>query len=495
MWSGAVSPFSAKVNAKLTQASSSVRLVVDETPNFSSPYFSSFYSVDSTTNFMVAMEITGLTPFTVYYYAVESDGIMDTSSADIGSFKTFASGSFSYSFVLGSCALDSDHKVYSVMDSLGPLFYLNMGDLHYANPNSATDINVHRLPYETEVLSKPAVSNFLKHTPIAYIWDDHDFSGNSADSSALGKENARIAYHEYVPHYPLGLGTGPNFPINQSFTIGRIHFILTDLRSERSTSSIMSDTQMTWLENQCLFAKNNGLMIAWVSTATWNNTTEVADNWYLYSSERLQLSDFLNSNGIENLFILSGDAHMIAIDDGTNANFSTSTTPYLYPIFQASALNQNGSYKGGIFNQGGYFMNPLYTYGQFGKVDVTDNGGDSICIEFSGYRVDSSGNSIQLLNNYSFCRFLPLQSINENVSIGDFSISPNPSSSLKLTLSNCPDPKCLRVYSLTGELVFMKKMSGIEKEISAELPALESSQYIVEIETSRGNIRKSWLKK
>ncbi len=42
----------------------------------------------------------------------------------------------------------------------------------------------------------------------------------------------RQAYREVVPHYPLvHAGDGP---INQAFTIGRVRFVLTDNRSERS---------------------------------------------------------------------------------------------------------------------------------------------------------------------------------------------------------------------------------------------------------------------
>lgn len=493
IWSGAVTANSIKVNAKLTTSSSTIRLVVDEEADFSSPHFSSYYSVDSTTNFMVSMDINGLIELTLYYYCVESGGIMDTSANDIGEFRTISNTSFSYKFAVGSCALDSDHKVYEVMDSLNPDFYLITGDLHYANPNSATDINVHRLPYETEVLSKPKAAQFFKSLPIAYIWDDHDFSGNDVDSNAAGKFNARIAYHEYVPHYPLGLGTGANYPIAQAFTIGRVRFIMTDLRSMRSPSSMLGNDQTSWFENECLNAKNNNQIIAWVSTVSWNGTG--TDNWGAYTMERFQISDFLNFSGIENLFILSGDAHMLAIDDGTNANFSSSITPFQYPIFQAAALNQNGSYKGGTFNQGGYFPNPLYTYGQFGIVNVTDNGGDSICIAFTGYRVDSLGTTIQILNNYNFCRLLPTASIDEQITNENFIICPNPSNRLVIRFEKKKNVKFIRIYSLQGQLLFEESKSIITNELNSfNLDYLPQSQYIIEVETENQIYKKYWIK-
>ena len=186
IWSGALTYNSIKVNAKMTDSSSTIRLVVSTDSLFSIPLYSSFYHVDSTTNYMVSMDKNGLSPLTKYYYCVESGGIMDSSSDDIGSFTTVVNGPFSYSFVLGSCALSSDHKVFGVMKNMSPFFYINTGDLHYDNPNSDIDLNIHRLPYEVSVLSKPSVAALFKKVPFVYMWDDHDFSGNNSDSSAIG---------------------------------------------------------------------------------------------------------------------------------------------------------------------------------------------------------------------------------------------------------------------------------------------------------------------
>ena len=47
-------------------------------------------------------------------------------------------------------------------------------------------------------------------------------------------------------------------------------------------------------------------------------------------------------------------------------------------------------------------MNPDNNVGQFGKINVNDTGGDSICIAFEGYRVDSSGSGLTILNSWVF---------------------------------------------------------------------------------------------
>ena len=129
-----------------------------------------------------------------------------------------------------------------------------------------------------------------------------------------------------------------------------------------------------------------------------------ADNWGGYTAERTELANFFRDNNIRNMFIMSGDAHMVAIDNGTHHDFSTgSNNPYDYPVFQAAGLSQSGSTKGGTYSEGGTFPNPTSTTGQYGLVEVTDNGTNQVCINFTAYRVTSVGVESQL-TAYNFCR-------------------------------------------------------------------------------------------
>jgi alkaline phosphatase D len=350
------------------------------------------------------MTIRGLLPNTTYYYAVQSGGVTDNSAGDVGRFRTPAAGAFSFRFTVGSCAVSSNHQVYTLMKNKSPLLYLNTGDFHYANPNSGTDLNVHRRPYEQNMLSQPPSRDFFLRTPLAYAWDDHDYSGNNSNGASAGKTNARRAYQEYVPHYPLAAGSG-DVPIYQAFTIGRVRFILSDLRSERTSTAIMSTTQKTWFKKQCLYARDNRLIIAWVTAVSFGGNH--IDNWGGYRAERTELSNFFRDNNIRNLFILSGDAHMVAIDNGSNHDFSTgSNNPHNYPVFQAGALSNGGSTKGGTYSEGGTFPNPNSSTGQYGVVEVTDGGGSTITVKFTGYRTAGNTASESVLTSYTFSRTL-----------------------------------------------------------------------------------------
>jgi hypothetical protein len=403
-WVGALQPTSVELVAKLASASTNCRAVVSTSAKLTSPVYSRRTEVTATRNYMAKMKITGLLPNTLYYYAIESNGTIDKSSNDVGTFTTPVDGAFSYRFVVASCAVTSDHQVYTAMKNKSPLFYLSSGDLHYGNPNSAEDVNVHRSPYEQRILAREPARYFFNNIPFAYMWDDHDYSGDGSNYSSAGRVNARKAYQEMIPHYPLVAGSG-DVGIFQAFTIGRVRFILSDLRSERSAQNIMSDAQKVWFKSECLQARDNKQIIAWVSGVSFGGTS--SDNWGGYKAERTELSNFFRDNKIRNMFILSGDAHMVAIDNGSNHDFSTGTNnPSNYPVFQAAALNNKGSTKGGTYSEGGTFPNPDATVGQYGVVDVFDDGGPNVNIKFTAYR--TKGNSVEesILTSYTFMRWL-----------------------------------------------------------------------------------------
>ena len=61
------------------------------------------------------------------------------------------------------------------------------------------------------------------------------------------------------------------------------------------------------------------------------------------SQERSELVNFFEEHGLSSkLVMLSGDAHMVAADNGT-------ATPGRFPVFHASALDQRPSLKGGPY--------------------------------------------------------------------------------------------------------------------------------------------------
>lgn len=400
VWSGALTAHGVSVHARLASPCDSVRLIVDDAPDWSSPLVSAYSAVDSSTGLWVSLASPVLAAATSHRYAIELDGQPDTAAAHTGRFTTPPEGPCSFSFVAGSCNGISDHPVWQAMRALDPLFVLELGDLHYADPVSDDPVE-HRVAYEQQVLAHPAAAAFLRDVPLVHVWDDHDFCGNGSDSLAPGRAAARRAYRECVPHHPLAR-TAIDEAIDHAFTIGRVRFIVSDLRSTKGDSAMMGIAQQSWLRNELILARDNHLVAAWISPLSWSSTGW-PENWGSCPEERQDLSDFMRDHAIRDLFILSGDAHMLAIDDGTHADFSSGTnSPYRYPILQAAAISRSGSYKGGAFSHG-HFPNPDAAHGQFGRVRVDDDG-DQIRITFEGWRTDSMSANASLIVSYTFCR-------------------------------------------------------------------------------------------
>lgn len=394
MWSGAVTPHSATVKAKVLLDSALVRLIVSDQPDLSSPFFSQPDTSDEGIhNRVVTLNVGELASNTQYYYSVEVNGEIDSMSQ--GKFRTFPEDTGSFTFAFASCATTgSNHPVFQTIRSYDPLFFFHTGDFHYQNI-AVNDRGEYRQAYET-VLASPGQSALYRDVPIEYIWDDHDYGPNNSDSTAPGRLAARLTYQEYVPHYDLSAGEG-DVPIYHAFTVGRVRFIVCDSRSARSpwtspdnaSKTMLGAQQKAWFKHELRRAKVNYPLIVWVNSLPWIGVTG-DDGWYVYTHERKELANFIADNQITNLCMISGDAHMLAIDDGTNSDYSDSGGA-AFPVMHAAALDRSGSVKGGPYSHGAYPGG-----GQFGLMTVIDTE-DSIKVHWAGMNYLD-----QVIVSYSF---------------------------------------------------------------------------------------------
>ena len=373
VWSGAVNTTSARVNGKVSTDSALIRLAYTDQSDFSSLSFSAIdTAITAKNNRVVSLFATGLTPNIQYYYALEVNGVVDLSVT--GRFRTFPAGVASFTFALGSCAwTGSNASTFQTIKQIDPLFFFHLGDFDYDNI-AVNDRNVFRQTFES-VLASPAQSQLYRNVPIAYMWDDHDFGPNNSDSTAPGRVAARLTYQEYVPHYPLEAGSG-DVAIYQRFDVGRVRFLVCDSRSARSPwtatdnvqKTMLGQSQKDWFKDQLLRARDSVALIVWVNTLPWIVTTG-DDGWYLYTNERRELADFIRDNQIHNLCQISGDAHMVAIDDGSNSDYATTGGGACFPVFHAAPLDRTPSPKGGPYSHGAFPGT-----NQFGLFTVVDSG-------------------------------------------------------------------------------------------------------------------------
>jgi membrane-associated phospholipid phosphatase len=344
---------------------------------------------------LARFELDGLEPGVRYAYGVDdTDDVAEDlaeGSADAGTdggwdqdrtavFRTFEDGPQDLVVALGSCArVGANGAVYDVIVDRDPDLFLALGDLHYANLDS-TDPSDHIAMYG-RTAGQPGQAALYSSVPTAYVWDDHDYGPNDSDASSPTRPAVGEAYRRAIPNY--GVDPDPEAPIAQAFTIGRVRFVVTDGRSQRTEDTMLGPDQVDWLIEELVASSASHGLVVWMNASPWvGPATAGADSWAGYDDERAAISQALADAGVDNLVMVSGDAHMVAIDDGTNTAYHDGPEPG-FPLLHAAALDRPGSIKGGPYSEGA-----VAGSGQFGVMEILDDGGPTIEVRLSGQRWD-----------------------------------------------------------------------------------------------------------
>lgn len=317
----------------------------------------------------VHFSVRGLEPDTGYGVELLQRGERPGDEVEEAVFQTFPESGADLTIAVASCTrTGSNGAVFDTIAALDPMLFIQAGDFHYANIGD-DDPEEFREVLDVN-LSQAGPSNLFRSVPVAYVWDDHDYGANNADSTSPSRPAALSVYRQYVPSY---VATGPADPIYQAFDVGDVRVILTDVRSARSPSAQVDDADKTmlgaaqkaWLKEELLAARDSHALTIWVNPVGWiGDATPGGDAWDGYSTERRELANFIVDHGIERLVMLSGDAHMVAIDDGTNTGYADGGGPS-FPVLHAGALDRPGHVKGGPYSEGA-----VPGGGQFGLVEI-----------------------------------------------------------------------------------------------------------------------------
>jgi phosphodiesterase/alkaline phosphatase D-like protein len=392
VWTGGVTTTSAIVKARLRPGVEGAYLLIGEKPDLSDAK-----RVEPEgpvpAHRIATFRPDGLTPDRPYVYAVATTSARDPRPA---SFRTFPEGPASFSFAFGSCAsTGSRNIIFETIRQKVPLFFLHMGDFHYRNIRRNEPERFHAA--FDAVLASPLQAALYRSTSVVYMWDDHDYGPDDSDRTSPARAAAQTVYRAVVPHFPLELGDSETGRINQAFTVGRVRVIVTDTRSERApkfdpdsdAKTMLGADQLAWLERELATAAKANPLVIWVSTVPWitKGDARLGHGWEPYHRERTRLADTIKRLGlVSRLVMLSGDAHMAAIDDGTNSSYASDAQPGErgFVVVHAAALDRFPRRKGGPYSHG------LSTRrNQFGWASIRDENG-IIDVELSDHFRDGS---------------------------------------------------------------------------------------------------------
>ena len=330
---------------------------------------------------LARFELSGLQAATSYDYAVIHPGALVGPEVELpdradASFATFAPGPHDQVVVLGACArVGSNGFVFDTMVADRPDLHLALGDLHYANLESTRPED--HIAYYGVTASQPGQAALLSSVPTAYVWDDHDFGPNDADSTSPSRDAVSQAYRAAIPAWDVD--PDPAASIGQAFTVGRVRYLLTDTRSRRTADTMLGEEQLAWFLDELVASSASHGLVVWANPDPWISAGGAgADDWSAYPEERRHIADTIAEHGIGNLIMVSGDAHMVAIDDGTNSDYATGGGGG-FPVLHGAALDRPGSFKGGPYSEGAHPGG-----GQYGRLRIHDDGGDTLTVELAG---------------------------------------------------------------------------------------------------------------
>ena len=335
---GGVTASDAKVFVR-TDTTASVTLRFGTDPNLQTYLVSNSVTTNEADDFTTTISLAGLAPETTLYLNVVVNGAAQFLSPPFPSFTTFPSAGSSrdFKFVVLSdfrtvAKLTAEVQTFASAAAELPAFAFIGGDFDHGNPETLAEKRqmFKNLYHPRTAFMSSFAPLLLGRFPIVHQWDDHDSGLNNLDKNYSDWNLTQQAFQEYTPTYPLPAVT-PG--IWQKFSYAQAEFFVLDCRSQRDFwldpegpdksmldgNNLGAAGQLQWLENGLLTSSARWKII--FTSVPTNPSTKQKDGWGAYPTEWNTLKTFINSNNISGIVFISGDLHLGAIDNGTQAGF------------------------------------------------------------------------------------------------------------------------------------------------------------------------------
>lgn len=307
-------------------------------------------TTDGTKDFSVKVDVTGLQPFTFYFYEFTAYG----KNSIRGRTRTLPVGVVdNMRFAIASCAdyAGGYFNAYKSITDRNDIFaVLHLGDYIYEYGDGQFGTQ-RTLEPSAEILTladyrmrhsyfklDPDLMRVHQQYPFITVWDDHEVANdawlNGADNHTPGtegdytlrKNGAKQAYREWMP-MRLPAPAVDSGRIYRNFQIGDLMDLqMLDTRHEHrdeqtaataipqdTNRTIMGRPQYNWLLNQMRSSSAKwqilGQQVMMAPLTVFGQAVN-ADQWDGYPAERARLyTDIGNSPNITNFVVLTGDIH------------------------------------------------------------------------------------------------------------------------------------------------------------------------------------------
>jgi alkaline phosphatase D len=273
--------------------------------------------------------VQGLAPGSVHRYRIAgvAGGASRTPEGFDGTIRIVPDGASSVTLAVGSCADEKagTQQLLRTVASMHPDAAAFIGDTPYID---TTDLARQRKRYG-EFLGQPGMAEWLASTPLASVWDDHDFGLNDTDGRLKGKERSLQAFREWHPNPSFGTGTEG---VHHRFRLGAMEVFMLDTRwfartarcaapdaadpvmegsADAATSAgwtLLGREQWAWLQDG-LRASTAPIKLI-VSSMVFNSSVRPlkTDYWGMYPEEYARLMRMVRDvpGGV---VLVSGDVH------------------------------------------------------------------------------------------------------------------------------------------------------------------------------------------
>ncbi len=313
--------------------------------NFTSVVQSGTFSADSTQDYCVKIDVSGLQPNTWYFYEFTALGRNSltgrTKTAPVGGINQLR-----FAFVSCSNYPNGYFNSYDRIKERNDIdAVLHLGDYIYEYGTGVGSPRTDQLPnYEILKLADyrqrystyrldPSLRKTHQQYPFITVWDDHETANNSYTNGSdnhtpgtegpwnLRKSAGQEANDEWLPKRLQE--TGNTNKIWRKISYGNLAdiFMLDTRLYDRSLQGgnandsnrhIIGNEQMQWLKTELINSTAKWKILGqqvMMGNLTPFGITVNNDQWDGYNAERKKLYDIILNNNIKNVIVLTGDIH------------------------------------------------------------------------------------------------------------------------------------------------------------------------------------------